>query len=32
MDIKPYVPEFDVRKVEKIGWLEKDVHKLKKER
>ena len=21
LDIKPYVPEFDVRKVERIGWL-----------
>jgi tRNA-Thr(GGU) m(6)t(6)A37 methyltransferase TsaA len=30
LDIKPYVPEFDVRKVEKIGWLEKNVHKLSK--
>jgi len=28
LDIKPYVPEFDVRNVEKIGWLEKNVHKL----
>ncbi|WP_153012582.1 tRNA (N6-threonylcarbamoyladenosine(37)-N6)-methyltransferase TrmO [Pyrococcus kukulkanii] len=28
LDIKPYVPEFDVRKVERIGWLEKNVHKL----
>lgn len=28
LDIKPYVPEFDVREVEKIGWLEKNVHKL----
>jgi len=28
LDIKPYVPEFDVRKVDKIGWLEKKVHKL----
>ncbi|MBA7502702.1 tRNA (adenine(37)-N6)-methyltransferase [subsurface metagenome] len=28
LDIKPYVPEFDIRKVEKIGWLEKKVHKL----
>jgi tRNA-Thr(GGU) m(6)t(6)A37 methyltransferase TsaA len=28
LDIKPYVPEFDVREVEKIGWLEKQVHKL----
>ncbi len=30
LDIKPYVPEFDIRKVEKIGWLEKNVHKLSK--
>jgi len=28
LDIKPYVPEFDVREVEKIGWLENNVHKL----
>ena len=28
LDIKPYVPEFDVRKVDKIGWLKKKVHKL----
>ncbi|MCD6194806.1 tRNA (N6-threonylcarbamoyladenosine(37)-N6)-methyltransferase TrmO [bacterium] len=28
LDIKPYVPEFDIREVEKIGWLEKNVHKL----
>jgi len=28
LDIKPYVPEFDVRVVEKIGWLEKNVKKL----
>ena len=28
LDIKPYVPEFDTRKVGKIGWLEKRVHKL----
>ena len=28
LDIKPYVPEFDVREVERIGWLEKNVHKL----
>ncbi|MDH5440125.1 MAG: tRNA (N6-threonylcarbamoyladenosine(37)-N6)-methyltransferase TrmO [Candidatus Bathyarchaeota archaeon] len=26
LDIKPYVPEFDVRNVEKIGWLEKNVN------
>jgi tRNA-Thr(GGU) m(6)t(6)A37 methyltransferase TsaA len=28
LDIKPYVPEFDIREVEKIGWLEKKVSKL----
>jgi tRNA-Thr(GGU) m(6)t(6)A37 methyltransferase TsaA len=28
LDIKPYVPQFDVRDVEKIGWLEKNVHKV----
>lgn len=28
LDIKPYVPEFDSRKVEKMGWLEKSVYKL----
>ncbi|MBO8130877.1 MAG: tRNA (N6-threonylcarbamoyladenosine(37)-N6)-methyltransferase TrmO [Candidatus Marinimicrobia bacterium] len=28
LDIKPYVPEFDSRKVEKIGWLEGKVDKL----
>ncbi|HBI81353.1 MAG TPA: tRNA (N6-threonylcarbamoyladenosine(37)-N6)-methyltransferase TrmO [Bacteroidales bacterium] len=28
LDIKPYVPEFDMREVEKIGWLEKNVNKL----
>jgi tRNA-Thr(GGU) m(6)t(6)A37 methyltransferase TsaA len=28
LDIKPYVPEFDIREVERIGWLEKSVHKL----
>jgi tRNA-Thr(GGU) m(6)t(6)A37 methyltransferase TsaA len=28
LDIKPYVPEFDVREVEKSGWLEKNVYKL----
>jgi tRNA-Thr(GGU) m(6)t(6)A37 methyltransferase TsaA len=26
LDIKPYVPEFDAREVEKIGWLEKKIH------
>jgi tRNA-Thr(GGU) m(6)t(6)A37 methyltransferase TsaA len=28
LDIKPYMPEFDIREVEKTGWLEKNVHKL----
>jgi len=28
LDIKPYVPKFDIREVEKIGWLDKNVHKL----
>ena len=28
LDIKPYVPEFDIRDVERIGWLEKNVYKL----
>ncbi len=28
LDIKPYVPGFDVREVERIGWLERNVHKL----
>ena len=28
LDIKPYVPEFDMREVARIGWLEKRVHKL----
>jgi tRNA-Thr(GGU) m(6)t(6)A37 methyltransferase TsaA len=28
LDIKPYVPGFDIREAEKTGWLEKNVHKL----
>ena len=28
LDIKPYVPAFDVRETAKIGWLEKNIHKL----
>jgi len=32
LDIKPYVPEFDVREVDKIGWLEKNLHKLRTSR
>ena len=29
LDVKPYVPQFDIKEVYKIGWLEKNVHKLK---
>ena len=32
LDVKPYVPEFDTRKAEKIGWLEENVNKLSKAR
>ncbi len=28
LDIKPYVPEFDVREVEETGWLEENLYKL----
>jgi tRNA-Thr(GGU) m(6)t(6)A37 methyltransferase TsaA len=28
LDIKPYVPEFDIRDVQTKGWLENNVHKL----
>ncbi|MDY6936005.1 MAG: tRNA (N6-threonylcarbamoyladenosine(37)-N6)-methyltransferase TrmO [Spirochaetota bacterium] len=28
LDIKPYVPEFDKREGTKIGWLEKNIHKI----
>jgi len=27
LDIKPYVPEFDMREMVRIGWLEKRVRK-----
>ena len=27
LDIKPFVPEFDIRKVERIGWLSKKADK-----
>jgi tRNA-Thr(GGU) m(6)t(6)A37 methyltransferase TsaA len=30
LDIKPLVPEFDTRKVDRIGWLEKKVANVKK--
>lgn len=29
LDIKPYVPEFDIREPVKLGWLEKHVEKLR---
>ena len=32
LDIKPYVPKFDVFNAEKIGWLEKNVYKLSRSR
>ena len=28
LDIKPYVPRFDVRQVDNIGWLEENIHKV----
>jgi tRNA-Thr(GGU) m(6)t(6)A37 methyltransferase TsaA len=28
LDIKPYVPKFDIRQVKRIGWLESKVYKL----
>jgi tRNA (Thr-GGU) A37 N-methylase len=30
LDIKPYVPDFDVRDATKIGWLKKKMPKVKK--
>jgi len=30
LDIKPYVPKFDIRKVDNIGWLGEKVNKLSK--
>lgn len=32
LDIKPYVPEFDHHEVINIGWLEKNIYKLKNAR
>lgn len=32
LDIKPYVPDFDQKEVTKIGWLEKNIHKLRNTR
>ncbi|HET6461115.1 MAG TPA: tRNA (N6-threonylcarbamoyladenosine(37)-N6)-methyltransferase TrmO [Syntrophales bacterium] len=28
LDIKPYVPYFDIREVQRFGWLESNIHKL----
>ena len=28
LDIKPHVPDFDVREVQKIGWLEENIQKV----
>lgn len=28
LDIKPYVPKFDIRETEKTGWFEKNIYKL----
>ena len=28
LDIKPYVPGFDIRKVSKIGWMDKKIKNL----
>jgi len=28
LDIKPYVPKFDIREAKRVGWLEENVHKL----
>lgn len=30
LDVKPYVPVFDIRKVENIGWLGNVIHKTRK--
>lgn len=29
LDIKPYVPSFDVFDVDKYGWLGKNIHRLR---
>ena len=29
LDIKPYIPQFDIHKVEKIGWLENKISEIK---
>jgi tRNA (Thr-GGU) A37 N-methylase len=28
LDIKPHVPDFDTREVQRIGWLENNIQKL----
>ena len=28
LDIKPYVPQFDVRRTGRAGWLRKNIHKV----
>jgi tRNA (Thr-GGU) A37 N-methylase len=30
LDIKPYIPEFDIRKVDSTGWIEEKAKKVKK--
>lgn len=32
LDIKPYIPEFDIHEVSKSGWIEKNLHKLDNQR
>ncbi|ODS37147.1 tRNA-Thr(GGU) m(6)t(6)A37 methyltransferase TsaA [Candidatus Altiarchaeales archaeon WOR_SM1_SCG] len=32
LDIKPYVPEFDIHEAPETGWIEENVHKLSKSR
>ncbi|MGD0176906.1 MAG: tRNA (N6-threonylcarbamoyladenosine(37)-N6)-methyltransferase TrmO [Candidatus Bathyarchaeia archaeon] len=32
LDIKPYVPQFDARRVHKIGWLDRNISKLQRTR
>jgi tRNA-Thr(GGU) m(6)t(6)A37 methyltransferase TsaA len=29
VDIKPFVPQFDIREVDRIGWLDKNIKKLR---
>jgi tRNA-Thr(GGU) m(6)t(6)A37 methyltransferase TsaA len=32
LDIKPFVPQFDVRRVQSIGWLERNINRLSRTR